>query len=821
MEIHGRHAGLGRIACVAVASSCLSAAAWGQGGDLASFDIPAQRLDRALNAFARQSNAQLLFSTASAEQATSHAVKGRMTASAALDQLLAGSGMRAQATGANTFTVERAAPASPESDSSASRSAEPAELSAIAISADRTHSDLVRPTRQITVIDRDELRDLQTGSNNLATVLSKAVPGMADSSHTITDYGQTLRGRNILVLVDGVPLNTNRDSARNLANVDPNNIEKVEVLRGSSAVYGAGATGGIVSFTTRQPGGEPRAETTFSMTSPLSHLGSSGLGGTVQQYFAGSHGPVEYEFNVDAQHIGSSYDARGHRIAPEPSQGDLFDSNVYNVEGKLGFRIDANQRIVFSASHFDAKQDTDYASDPSVAKLTPGTVAARAKDGLQLDDQNRIRNTQLNLQYSNKDVLGSAVAAQIYYRDYYTRFAPFDARAVATRGSNIDQVMQDSKVFGSRLTITTPLDRAGRTKIQWGADFNQERSDMPDDIFSPTAYDASGGLVYRKTGTLMYLPPLTTTSVGGFAQLQHKFNEKWSAEGGVRYEHASGSFDSFVPLSQLRLANRYMVPGGSTDYGAWLFNAGVAYAPIPGQEVYAAFSQGFQLPDVGLQLRNATAGFDIHSSSLEPVKTNNYEIGWRGSLGKNTDGTIALFYTTSELGDVQSFNNGLILTRTAERISGVEATLDYVSDDDKWGAGGTLTYIQGRERPQNSANFQDMTGYRIPPLKLTAYLEYRPSSRWSNRLQATFYAARDYRLNGKTSFGRMDVSSYTTVDLISRYQVTKKDRVTVGVENLLNRYYFPQYSQLMRNSNNTSRLPAAGAVMTASYTHRW
>ncbi|NIF76416.1 TonB-dependent receptor [Paraburkholderia sp. Cy-641] len=821
MEIHGRHAGLGRIACVAVASSCLSAAAWGQGGDLASFDIPAQRLDRALNAFARQSNAQLLFSTASAEQATSHAVKGRMTASAALDQLLAGSGMRAQATGANTFTVERAAPASPESDSSASRSAEPAELSAIAISADRTHSDLVRPTRQITVIDRDELRDLQTGSNNLATVLSKAVPGMADSSHTITDYGQTLRGRNILVLVDGVPLNTNRDSARNLANVDPNNIEKVEVLRGSSAVYGAGATGGIVSFTTRQPGGEPRAETTFFMTSPLSHLGSSGLGGTVQQYFAGSHGPVEYEFNVDAQHIGSSYDARGHRIAPEPSQGDLFDSNVYNVEGKLGFRIDANQRIVFSASHFDAKQDTDYASDPSVAKLTPGTVAARAKDGLQLDDQNRIRNTQLNLQYSNKDVLGSEVAAQIYYRDYYTRFAPFDARAVATRGSNIDQVMQDSKVFGSRLTITTPLDRAGRTKIQWGADFNQERSDMPDDIFSPTAYDASGGLVYRKTGTLMYLPPLTTTSVGGFAQLQHKFNEKWSAEGGVRYEHASGSFDSFVPLSQLRLANKYMVPGGSTDYGAWLFNAGVAYVPIPGQEVYAAFSQGFQLPDVGLQLRNATAGFDIHSSSLEPVKTNNYEIGWRGSLGKNTDGTIALFYTTSELGDVQSFNNGLILTRTAERISGVEATLDYVSDDDKWGAGGTLTYIQGRERPQNSANFQDMTGYRIPPLKLTAYLEYRPSSRWSNRLQTTFYAARDYRLNGKTSFGRMDVSSYTSVDLISRYQVTKKDRVTVGVENLLNRYYFPQYSQLMRNSNNTSRLPAAGAVMTASYTHRW
>lgn len=203
------------------------------------------------------------------------------------------------------------------------------------------------------------------------------------------------------------------------------------------------------------------------------------------------------------------------------------------------------------------------------------------------------------------------------------------------------------------------------------------------------------------------------------------------------------------------------------------------------------------------------------------MKTNNYEIGWRGNLGSHARGTLALFYTTSELGDVQSFNNGLILTRTAERIAGVEAGVDYASDDEKWGAGGTVTYMEGRERPQGAANFQNMTGYRIPPLKLTGYLEYRPNTRWSNRLQATFYAARDYRLNGRTSFGRIDVASYTTIDLISTYQVTKKDKVRVGIENLLNRYYLPLYSQLMRNSNNTSRLPAAGAVLTVSYTHRW
>jgi iron complex outermembrane receptor protein len=48
-----------------------------------------------------------------------------------------------------------------------------------------------------------------------------------------------------------------------------------------------------------------------------------------------------------------------------------------------------------------------------------------------------------------------------------------------------------------------------------------------------------------------------------------------------------------------------------------------------------------------------------------------------------------------------------------------------------------------------------------------------------------------------------------------------KNRVSLGVENLLNRNYFPLYSQLLRNNNNTSRLPAAGTVLRVSYAHTW
>ena len=368
------------------------------------------------------------------------ALSGSYTPEQALAQLLRGSGLEQRREG-NAIVLQRAAAAQTG----------PVTLAAVEVSASRTQSDLASPTRQTTVIERDQLQELRTGSDSLATVLAKAVPGMADSSRTITDYGQTLRGRSMLVLVDGIPLNTNRDSARNLANIDPGLIERVEVLRGSSAIYGAGATGGIVSITTRPAGGPDVAETTLSATSPLTRLRADGLGGQLQQHFAGSQGKLDYAFDVGGRHIGSSYDANGNRIAPEPSQGDMFNANAFNVGAKLGVRLDDNQRVQLSVSHYNADQDTRYASDPAVARLPPGSATARPLDGLQLDDQNQIRNTLVNLEYQHQSLWGSKLSTQVYYRDYYTRFTPFDARAVVTRGNNVDQVMQNSHVLGLSL----------------------------------------------------------------------------------------------------------------------------------------------------------------------------------------------------------------------------------------------------------------------------------------------------------------------------------------------------------------------------------
>lgn len=802
----GKHAGMRACLGAALVAAAFVAGSPGARAQSApvAIDMPAQPLDQALRNLAQAHGLQIFYAPQTVAGIQAPAVAGAMTPQQALLALLDGKALQVRQEGAVTIIEPQGA-------------GQTQVMAPIEVAGSRTASNLVNPVQQTIVLERDALQELRTGSGTLATILSKTVPGMADSSRTITDYGQTLRGRGVLVLVDGIPLNTNRDSSRNLANIDPATIERVEVLRGSSSIYGAGATGGIVSITTRPAGGEPVAETTITAVSPLTRLRADGLGGQLQQHFAGSKGMVDYALDLGARHNGASYDAHGRRIAPEPSQGDLFDSNIYSLGGKLGLRIDDKQRLQLSANYYNSDQDSDYTSDPSVGRLPAGSARALPMSGLQLADQNQIRNTLVNLEYQHLDLLGSKMTAQMYYRDYFTRFTPFDARAVVTRGNNIDQITQNTKVFGSRLTVDTPLGEQSR--LMWGADFNHERSDMPLDIFDPAAYDRSGGRVFNRMGGLTYMPELTTRSTGLFAQLEHRFNEQWSVQGGARYEYASARFGDFVPLSQLRVPAPATVQGGTVNYDAFLFNFGVAYAPVLGQELYANFSQGFQLPDIGVQMRNARPGFDIGSSDLQPVKTNNYELGWRGGVG-NTSASLALFYTTSKLGDVQSFNNGLILTRTEERIHGIEGTVDYATDDETWATGGTFTWMKGRERPAGRS-WQDMTGYRIPPLKLTAYLQYRPNERWSNRIQANYFGGKDYRLNGVESFGRRDVSSYFTVDLMSRYQPNPNDTFILGIENLFNRDYYPLYSQLMRSNTNTSRLPAAGTVLTLTYQHRW
>ncbi|WP_261841868.1 TonB-dependent receptor [Aliamphritea ceti] len=676
--------------------------------------------------------------------------------------------------------------------------------STLVISATRQDLTLNELAHSVTVIDRQELNTQLQTSRNLGEVLAKTVPGMAPASQTLTNWSQTLRGRNMLVLIDGIPQNSNRNSRRDLMSIDVGNIERVEVLRGGSAVYGSGAAGGVVNIITRRNTDETISK--IGLATSLSELDSESLRYRLEQYTGGQNENFDYGFNVAWERTGGFYDADGDRIAPEPSQGDMSDTDSISLAGKLRWNLE-NSTLTLSASHFDAEQDTDYTSDASVNTAPKGSVKAKALSGLQLDMQPRTKTTLLNLAWNVETTPLGSMDAQLYYRDHQARFFPFASNPV-------QQYFLESESIGSRLAFNTDIN--DDNLIRWGIDYNQEDYANPQSTYDRTTYDNSNGRIFSYTGDRIGRPPATQEDLGVFAQLEQNLTDRFRWELGARYQHSTASFNTFTTMSG------NTVQSGKISFDDIMFNTGAVYDASENSEIYASFSQGFELPDIGLRLNNASSTFTLSDSELKPLKTDNYEIGTRSDWG-NTQLTSAVFYSTSDLGQPQATALNIFLPRAKERIYGLELTVDH-NINAQWSVGGLATWMEGETYDETLQRWRALDNLRIPPLQLRAYLGYSPDSYWFHRLQVNYSGNRNNAYNDRTNdnqFGRYtEITDYTTLDYQARYEYDRHT-VNIGIENLLNKQYYTVYGQALRGTQNTSHIAASGATLAASYQYRW
>ena len=568
----------------------------------------------------------------------------------------------------------------------------------LVVTATRTEQDIQKVPRSITVIDRSEVEQQTRLSRNLIEILGKSVPGLAPPTQSGSTFGLSLRGRNTLVLIDGVPQSTSRNAFRDLKTIDPAAIERVEVVRGPSAIYGDGATGGVINIITKRADTDRlTSKTEVGVNAALGELEEDSFGTNLQHTISVNEDKVDFTGNISFTNTGSYFDAEGDKIPSDPNaQGGFADARSINLFGKLGINFDDYQRLQLTFNRFDEKQDTDIASDPTVNDI-PGRQKARAIEGLSLDELPGNENTLLNLQYNHDNLLNSKVQAQAYYRNYLTRFFPFDGRAFASLGNEIIQSEVDSEKYGGRLQIETPLFDGEKAKLLWGADYFKEETSQIVSTFDGDVFDASGGLVFSKNNERTWVPPLDLSSLGLFAQLNLNVSEKLVLNGGIRYENSDVSVDDFSTLANPDVN----IEGGDLDFDATLFNAGAVYSITDNVSVFANFSQGFSLSDIGLALRNAPPGFSVESLSPEPQKVDNYEIGLRGRW-KKVQASLSAFYNESELGT--TFTAPGTVIRAPERIYGVEAAID-VKPSPSFALGGTLTLTGGEIDINDDGNY--------------------------------------------------------------------------------------------------------------------
>lgn len=685
--------------------------------------------------------------------------------------------------------------------------AEEVDLDKVVVTATRANETIASIPETVTVITAKEIQKQVALSNgDLGSALGKLIPGYSVGNQSMSNYGQNLRGRKASVLVDGVPQNPIFDPGKNLAVIDASMIERIEVIRGSTAVYGDGATGGIIHIITKKPAdGSMVNTTTFGLDMSLTHPGDS-YGTNLKHNLSGKNDQVSYLLGAAIQKNGGWFDADGDRIAPNPHRdGGLSDTDQYNIFGKLGFDINENQKISANLNLFRNLQNTDYIGDMSQRYVNKGEKA-RAVSGLHMTDPVGVRNIAGGVDYNHNNLWGSKLHAQLFYKDYWARSNPFD-----DFGSAVYQDTIESRKTGGRLEIDTPL-IDNKFSILWGADYTHERIAQKVKEMDIALYTASNHLVYKPNGVeKWWLSPYTQDNYAVFAQAEIHPIDSLVLRAGVRNEQVDIDVPSFVTLS-----NR-SISGGDLDFSTTLFNAGAVYYINDQTNVYANFSQGFSLPDVRQRLRSAPVNGAVENLNIKPEEVDNYELGIRGDWNR-VSSTLAVFYNKSDLGANPPANFNLPVVRAPERIYGIEGTLDWqINDSFKTGA--TFTYSEGKQDlATDTVGYVYLNNQRIRPPKFTAYLEHQTLPNWSNRLQLLASGHRN-RFKSSTASFKREVSGYATLDLMSEVKFSKST-LFLGVENLLNKEYFtPQSQQFLEG--DVTHAAARGATLSASYVLNW
>lgn len=682
----------------------------------------------------------------------------------------------------------------------------PLAVQGLVVEAARTSAPASTLPAAVSVVGRETL-GLQTSvSTGLNGGLAKVVPGLSAGTGSASMFGQSFRGRNVAVLIDGVPQSTSRNVLRDLATLDPSVVERVEVLRGATALYGDGATGGVINIITRTPRQLVRYETAVSVEAAPADVGE-GSGVVVEQSVEGRRGAFDWLLSGSWSTVGAFFDGEGDRTPPDPQgQGGLADYAAASFLGKLGYSS-GDRRAELSVQRYDGTQNTTWTTDPSVNASPPGDAKALAVDGLDIDGVTGTDNLNVVASFRDDAVVGGSLRARAYFRDYLTVFGPFDGRSYL---NHVAQSFVDSRKLGGRVEHEVSFDVPGSPELVWGLDLTHERSFQGLNLMDGAAYDASGGRVFRKVGEARWVPAIDNRSLGAFAQVGWNPTGRVSVRGGIRHEQARVQVEDFTTVTG------NAVTGGQLDYDPVLLNLGAVIRATGTLDLFASWAQGFSLADIGRVLRGAPAGFSLGSRDLEAQMVDHYEVGARAEMGP-LHASASVFRSDSDLGT--NFTATLDVVRAPERIRGFEAAVDVRL----WAggsAGGSFTWSEGESLVEATGDWIALNGFRIQPAKTTLYLEHRAPAGWSTRIQLLSSANRDRAFEDGLTYGHLPIEAYTLVDWVGSLEVGP-GRVDVGVQNVFDAQYFPIVSQLYTQWGNSSRAAGRGRTVGVGYRLTW
>jgi catecholate siderophore receptor len=614
------------------------------------FDIAPGPLDAVLAAFEKATGVTVRLSDERLRRVASPGVSGLFSATQALEQLLAGTGLtfRFVAPGSVVLDVQGVAEAIEVSGTAPAPSS----------------PKLTQPLRDIpqtitvipsAVIEQQGAATLRDVLRNVAGITFQAGEGGVPAGDQLTIRGFSARTD---IFIDGV-----RDFGG--YSRDSFNLAQVEVAKGpSSSLAGRGSTGGTINQVSKAPtlesnyagvigaGNADYRRSTIDVNQPLGDIGLESGALRVNAMWTDTGVPGRDRVEGERWGVAPTL-ALGLATSTRASLGyfHLSQENVPEyglpwVPANTNPELEAysNGMPPVDQSNFYGLVTRDY--EDTVTDL--GT--------LQVDHDFNPRFTLRNLTRYGKTTRDSAITAP--------RFASVNTSTAINRQLQ-SRDMTDT-IAANQTNLTSRITTGGLSHaIAAGVEFSRETSlnyartgpTAPQaDLYAPDANQPYPGPITRSGAST----DATADSAAAYAFDTVNLGNRWELTGGLRWDRFDVDYESVAATGERTPFSRV------DDMVSW--RGGLVYKPSPNGSVYAAAGTSFNPSAEGLSLAAATV-------DLEPEKSRTYEIGSKWDVaGGGLSLTGALFRSEKTNARTPGVNPGDPPTVLAgeQRVDGVE-----------------------------------------------------------------------------------------------------------------------------------------------------
>ena len=655
----------------------------------------------------------------------------------------------------------------------------------------------------VTIIDQKQIAEMSKAAPDITHLLGMLTPGMALSSNTTSSRAQSLRGRSALILIDGIPQSTPlRSTDRDIRTIDIAAIDHIEVVKGSTALYGNGAIGGLINIITKKntTNKAVAGETTLSGSTYNLFRHGKGQGYRINQQVYGRVGQFDYLVNGAFGRTGSAIDGDGKFISPRYGLGDTYTTNVLV---NLGYSLSPKNRIELMYNYYRSLQDTKLIPFGGKYLQSPSIGIIGNKDPQAVDEGTRY-NHNAYLKFTSKDIFKHTdLEASVYGSGIYTIFDfrkanPAQPRWEETSGQS---AVKDRK-FGFRTQFNTRLifSENAFARLAYGYDYLYNKTSQP--------------LVDGR----YWVPWLTSSNHAPFIQVKTTLWEHLNLKLGGRYDFINVNVPDYDVLRNKLSDPQVQVKGGKLKYNNMSFNVGLSYNRYRAFQPFVAYSQGFSIFDLGRTLRAAKA--DVLSKiSTEPVKTNNYEVGVYSDINHWLQLNGSVFYTYSKLGSDLKIENGFwVVNRTPQKVYGVELSADaQILRNLK--AGANFSWFEGKLKSATGDWDTYMSNISIPAAKLAMYVNYAPIKNTYLQLQYMHTGKRDRftpNASGVYNEGEGIVNRINLLNLTAGVKMKVCD-LSLAVSNLLNYTYYTPASMMMARNAEYAHADGRKLTLTAIF----